>query len=47
MIIIFAIIINNEKKKRKKNERFAKYKIFSTLLTLTNKIISLQKDNNE
>ena len=35
------------KKKWKKNEIFAKYKILSTLLTLTNKIIFLQTDNNE
>ena len=44
MIIIFAIIINNEKKNGKKNETFGKYKIFSTLLTLTNKIIFLQME---
>ena len=31
----------------KKNETFVEYKIFSTLLTLTNKIIFLQMDNNE
>ena len=35
------------KKKWKKNETFAKYKIFSTLLTLTNKIIFLKTVNNE